>query len=65
MKKLSKNRKGKRKMSEFKKIMNELKTEKQICILLGEKEKAQKINEKMVILIDQQTKKEKSLSLTN
>lgn len=48
----------------FKEEMNQLNAEKQICIILGEKEKAQKINEKMVILIDEQTKKEKALGLT-
>lgn len=48
----------------FKEEMNKLNAEKQICIILGKKEKAQEINKKMVILIDEQTQKEKSLGLT-
>lgn len=57
MKKLSKNRKGKRKMSEFRKVMNKLKTEKDFCISVGWTEKAQKINSKMVQLIHENTQK--------
>lgn len=57
MKKLSKNRKGKRKMSEFRKIMNKLKVEKEFCISVGWTEKAQKINSKMVELIHENTQK--------
>lgn len=38
-------------MSEFRKIMNKLKAEKEFCISVGWTEKAQKINSKMVELI--------------
>lgn len=47
-------------MSEFKKIMNELKTEKEFCISVGWTEKAQKINSKMVQLIHENTQKIKA-----
>lgn len=60
LKKLSKNRKGKRKMSEFRKVMNKLKAEKDFCISVGWTEKAQKINSKMVQLIHENTQKMKA-----
>lgn len=46
-------------MSEFKKIMNELKTEKEFFISVGWVEKAQKINSQMVELIHENTQKMK------
>lgn len=44
-------------MSEFRKVMNELKTEKEFCIFIGWAEKAQKINSEMVQLIHENTQK--------
>lgn len=44
-------------MSEFRKIMNELKAEKEFCIFVGWAEKAQKINSQMVELIHENTQK--------
>lgn len=47
-------------MTEFQKIMNELKTEKEFCISVGWIEKAQKINSEMVELIHENTQKMKA-----
>lgn len=47
-------------MSEFQKIMNKLKAEKDFCISVGWKEKAQKINSEMVQLIHENTQKMKT-----
>lgn len=44
-------------MSEFRKIMNELKTKKDFCISVGWTEKAQKINSEMVERIHENTQK--------
>lgn len=44
-------------MSEFKKVMNELKTEKEFCIFIGWAEKAKEINSRMVVLIHENTQK--------
>lgn len=47
-------------MSEFRKIMNELKTEKEFCISVNWLDKAQKINSEMVQLIHENTQKMKA-----
>ena len=47
-------------MTEFKKIMNELKAEKEFFISIGLVEKAQKINSEMVQLIHENTQKIKA-----
>lgn len=44
-------------MSEFRKIMLELKAQKEFCIFIGWTEKAQKINSEMVVLIYENTQK--------
>lgn len=44
-------------MSEFRKVMNKLKTKKEFCIFIGWIEEAQKINGKMVELIHENTQK--------
>ncbi|AIX12538.1 hypothetical protein WRP3_035 [Lactococcus phage WRP3] len=52
-------KKENKKMSEFRKVMNELKIEKEFCIFIGWTEKAQKINSQMVQLIHENTQKMK------
>lgn len=47
-------------MSEFRKVMNKLKAEKDFCISVGWTEKAQEINSKMVQLIHENTQKIKA-----
>ncbi|ADM73591.1 hypothetical protein LaPh949_gp033 [Lactococcus phage 949] len=44
-------------LSEFRKVMNELKTEKEFCIFIGWAEKAQELNSQMVQLIHENTQK--------
>lgn len=44
-------------MSDFRKMMNELKTKKEFCIFIGFTEKAQEINSEMVQLIHENTQK--------
>ncbi|ARM66163.1 hypothetical protein AM2_036 [Lactococcus phage AM2] len=44
-------------MTEFRRMMNELKTQKEFCIFIGWTEKAQKINSEMVQLIHENTQK--------
>lgn len=44
-------------MTEFKRIMLEMKAEKEFCIFIGWTEKAQKINSQMVVLIHENTQK--------
>lgn len=48
-----------KKMSEFRKVMNELKTEKEFCISVNWLDKAQEINSKMVQLIHENTQQMK------
>lgn len=46
-------------MSEFRKIMLELKAKKEFCVFVGWLEKAQELNSEMVQLIHENTQKNK------
>lgn len=50
-------------MTEFRRIMMELKTQKEFYIFIGWLEKAKEINSRMVVLIHENTQKNKFIIL--